>query len=76
MEIASLRCKKRSERRRPQNDRKEAEQASRTGEGMKQREHFSVGTSIRLRNAPELRMKGSVLTSEDSLNTDAEETSL
>lgn len=34
---------------------------------MEQGEHFSVGTSIRLRNAPELRMKGSVLTSEDSL---------
>lgn len=34
---------------------------------MKQGEHFSVVTSIRLRNALELRMKGSVLTSEDSL---------
>lgn len=37
---------------------------------------FSSGDSIRLINAPALRMKGSILTSEDSLNTGAEETSL
>lgn len=43
---------------------------------MEQGDHLFSGEQYQVRNAPELRMKRPVLTSEDSLNTGAEETSV